>query len=255
MRTLLSILTLATLATSCGTPKLTNTGEPTATTRYNSGASPQINKPNSVDTVAVTGTEYLQVLGRNENGMFPSLEGSWVLQSMPAGNLSSNPNNLIKEAEANLNQDRKQLPGKVLSQQTQESKEVKRDANSTITTTTSSSTSTVYSVNSQDSMRRITPQQGSSLHVPQKPSINLFGSNETFSGFTGCNKIAGRYTLGADNSITFRHSAPSTRMVCIGDYDETVFINTLKRVNKYKSNGSELKLLEGDNLLFVFARK
>ena len=52
MRTLLSILTLATLATSCGTPKLTNTGEPTATTRYNSGASPQINKPNSVNTVA-----------------------------------------------------------------------------------------------------------------------------------------------------------------------------------------------------------
>jgi heat shock protein HslJ len=237
----------------CGPPKLTNTGEPTATTRFNSGASPTINKSGRPDTVAVTGSAYLQVLGRNENGMYPDLEGSWELVKMPEGDLTSNKN-IINEVANAKTADGKPYTGTVMSESMKGAKEIRRDSSTVKSKQSSTTTTTVYLVNDEPE-NKITPAQGTKYHLPEKPSLNLFGSNETFSGFTGCNRIAGRYTLAKNHGISFSHSAASTRMACIGDYNEQVFLNALKRVNKYKSTGTELQLMDGNDVLFVFARK
>ncbi|WP_207493352.1 META domain-containing protein [Aridibaculum aurantiacum] len=251
MKPFLLALGISAAFVHCGPPKLTHTGQPTATTRYNSGASPTIPaKVGAVDTITVTGSEYLQVSGRNENGMYPDLEGRWEMIAMPGTNFK-NTNNIIKDAASVKGEVGKPYTGAVIGDAMKGSSEVKRETVNDGTNTTT----TVYLVNKQSSETRITPPQGSSFHTPEAPSLNLFGSNETFSGFTGCNKIAGRYTLKSNNGITFRHSAPSTRMACIGDYDEKAFLQSLQRVNKYKSTGTELQLLDGEEVLFVFSRK
>ncbi len=56
-------------------------------------------------------------------------------------------------------------------------------------------------------------------------------------------------------SLELKTANPSTKMVCLGDWDETVFINALHRVNKYKGNESTLELMEGSNTIMTFRRK
>lgn len=251
----LTVLLIAAFAfAACGQVRKTHTGGETATTRFNSGASPSIPKNNQPDTIIVTGSEYLKVLGRNENGMYPQLEGTWELETMPGGNLASNKN-IIKETASMTGDEGKPYTGKILDESMKDSKEIKRETTTKKTDKGTTTETTVYLVNKNEPERRITPAQGDKYHYPEKPFLNLFGSNETFSGFTGCNRIAGRYALRGNDGITFSHSAPSTRMVCIGDYDEKEFFSALKRVNRYKSTGSQLQLMDGDDVVLVFGRK
>lgn len=249
------ILLIPVAFASCGEVQKTQTGQSAATSRYTSGATPHIKKNNMPDTVIITGSEYLKVLGRNENGMYPQLEGTWELASMPNANVAGNKN-IINEVASIQNDEGKPYTGEMIMEAMKGSKEVKRETTTSKAKNGSTTTeTTVYLVNNNEPGIRITPAQGDKFHHPERPFINLFGSNETFSGFTGCNRIAGRYAMSGKDGITFSHSAPSTRMVCIGDYDEAVFFQNLKRVNKYKSNGNELHLLDGDEVVFVFARK
>jgi heat shock protein HslJ len=102
---------------------------------------------------------------------------------------------------------------------------------------------------------RLHPEQGSTYHIPERPSISFFGSNETFTGFTGCNKMGGRFTVSGTRNISFKSAAPSTRMVCIGDYNESTFIDALQKVNTFKRQGEQLLLLQGTKVLLQFAKK
>lgn len=105
----------------------------------------------------------------------------------------------------------------------------------------------------QKSGKRITQQQSDNLHYPDKPGISFYAQNETFTGFTGCNKFSGRYEAkGSKLSIT---TGASTKMECIGQYEEKEFMSKLQKVNNYKVDGGRLELLHGDDVVLVFGRK
>ena len=180
-------------------------------------------------------TAYIPVEGHSKTGLPKELQGSWILisgikKSVPAVDLTN----------------KKLIPGT----------ETRRDS-ATTTTTINGVTHTTTEVEIQriaTTEKQITPLQKSKMHQAEKPGISFYGLNETFSGFTGCNKYSGRYSIHG-NRITLRGASASTKMVCLGEYDEKDFLSTLKSVNAYRSNNGKLELLNGSQVLLVFARK
>jgi heat shock protein HslJ len=224
MKKILIIIPVAALLASCGTPKPNRTGSSSNAMRTgNSGQS---------EEVTVTGTEVLPILGRNENGIRPDLEGTWVLQSSPGGSLTNN-----------------QTPPTGV--------QTRNDTTTTTETVNGTTRSTTNVQIMREKEARITPPQSSNpnMHVPEAPSLKFFGSNETVSGFTGCNKFSGRFTQRGSSSISFQNVNPSTKMVCIGNYDENAFMNLLRRVNSFKSTGDQIQLMDGNDVLLVFSKK
>jgi heat shock protein HslJ len=184
------------------------------------------------EEVMVTGTEVLPILGRNESGIRQDLAGTWTLQSSPGGSIANN--------------------------QTPPTGVQPRSDTTTTTETvngTTRSTTTVQTIREKEA--RITPPQSANpnMHVAEAPSLRFFGSNETVSGFTGCNKFSGRFTQRGSNSISFQNVNPSTKMVCIGGYDENAFMNLLRRVNSFRSTNSQLELMDGNDVILVFSKK
>jgi heat shock protein HslJ len=224
MRKIFILIPVAAMIASCGTPKTTRSGSGSNAMRtVASGQS---------EEVTVTGTEVLPILGRNESGIRADLEGTWTLQSSPGGSLTN-------------------------SQPAPKGVETRNDT-TTSTETVNGTTRTTTSVDIvREKEARITPPQSSNpnMHVPEAPSIRFFGSNETVSGFTGCNKFSGRFTQTGSNSISFQNVNPSTKMVCIGSYDENAFMNLLRRVNSFRSTGGRIELMNGNDVLLVFSRK
>jgi heat shock protein HslJ len=253
LRTTVLILAAITF-THCGTPRRTGTGGSTADSRFSTGSQPTV-KTGPEDSIRITGTEYVPVYGRNEAGVRVDLEGSWVLHAIGTS-VALRQENRVADLKAAKDEAGKAYNGTVISNRMNNATEVKRDSVSTKTSDgTVYTTTTVYLIDKDgNTATKITPPQGQTLHIPAPPSLSFYGSNETFSGFTGCNKISGRFSV-QGNKINFQHSGPSTRMVCIGDYDEQAFLSTLKRVNSFRTQNGQLELLEGDNALLVFTRK
>jgi heat shock protein HslJ len=259
MKRILVLIPIVALLSNCGTPRSTHpgSGSPTSRAMKNKPASPD---GSTQDEVVVTGTQYIPVYGKNEAGVRHELEGAWVLQSMPAtlGEGKTNPNNITTGKSLSTVNEGKDFNGTILSDRMKNSKEVKRDSTYTTSDGVTHTTTIVYLIDQNgNQQRKITPPQSSNptIHVPEKPGINFFGNNETFAGFTGCNKISGRYTLSGANKISFQNAAPSTKMACIGEYDEDAFLTTLRRVNTFRLNNGNLELMEAENVLLVFSKK
>ena len=188
------------------------------------------------DSITITGTEYVPIEGRREGPT--KLEGSWVLSK----GLTARPSNLQKKFE-----EKKQAPGT----------EISRDSvTRTRTVNGVQSTTTEYQIRQVAApiASEFTPPQGDEVHEPESPSISFFGLNETVTGFTGCNKYSGRFTL-RGNKISFNHVNASTKIPCLGKYDEKEFVSKLKKVNAFKNDGGKLQLLHGDEVLLVFNKK
>jgi heat shock protein HslJ len=224
MRKIFILLPVAAIIASCGTPKTTRSGSGSNAMR--TGNSSQS------DEVTVTGTEVLPILGRNENGIRADLEGTWVLQSAPGGSIANT-----------------QAPPSGIETRNETTSRTETINGTTRTTTT-------LEMN-REKEARITPPQSSNpnMHVAEAPSLKFFGSNETVSGFTGCNKFSGRFTQTGRNSISFQNVNPSTKMVCIGSYDENAFMNLLRRVNSFRNTNGRMELMSGNDVLMVFSRK
>lgn len=245
MKKILLILPAAALLTYCSTFK-SNHGAKTSTPGT---ASHRLNLPDntkaidtlSTDTVIITGTQYMPIEGRSETGTPVDLEGAWELVSM---------NGAPIPGRSNINVD-------ITTKKIPEGTEIRHDSTTSTQTINgvTHTTTTVLVDRMGTSGNKITPPQGANYHVPAKPSINFYGSNETFSGFTGCNRFSGRYALTGKDTISLQSAAASTKMVCIGDYDEDAFLNTLKRVNSFKAENNQLELKEGNNVLLVFSKK
>lgn len=180
------------------------------------------------------GSEYIPVEGRVD-GIPKALQGKWLLSSG------------IKTAKPNIDLGtKKQAPGS----------EIRRDSVTT-TSIVDGETRTITEVNIErmgTPEKQITPAQKSKLHKAEIPSISFYGLNETFSGFTGCNKYSGRYKI-SGNKITLLNGAASTKMVCIGEYDEQEFLNSLQRVNIFRVNNERLELIDGTDVVLTFSRK
>jgi heat shock protein HslJ len=247
------LITIAALFSFCGTPRENTSGTPNRTSRAMRGYS---GASAADDTITITGSQVVPVLGRNEAGIRPDIEGTWILETS-AVPVATNTNNITSNKNLAANKNGKEYNGRVIDESMRGSKEIKRDSSTSKTADGVTHTSTtVYLINKDGDGNRITPPQSSNpnVHIPERPSLRFYGSNETFSGFTGCNKISGRYTMNG-NSISFQNAAPSTKMVCIGDYDENAFIAALNRVNAFKSTNGKLQLLSGNDVVLIFSRK
>jgi heat shock protein HslJ len=251
MKRICILIPIITLFSYCGTPNKTGSGTQNPTRNAMRG------RPSSEasDTIIVTGTQTLPILGRNEAGVRPDIEGTWELQSS-AVNLTTNTNNITSGKSLTGEAAGKEYSGRVIDETMKGSKEVGRDSVTTKSNGVTHTSTTVYLINKDAEGNKITPPQSSNpnVHIPEKPSIRFYGSNETFSGFTGCNKISGRYVM-RGNSISFQNAAPSTKMACIGEYDESGFINSLNRVNAIRTGNGKLELLAGNEVLLTFTRK
>ena len=228
---------------ACGTPKPikgTNTGP----------VGIKSSTSNSVaDTVSIIGTQYLPVEGRSETGVRPDLRGTWELAEI-------NGKTVVQSDKLNVDVATKAVGNNADAgkKYNENEREIKRDSVVTKTKNGTQTETTVYLMNNNRG-NNITPPQGTNYHIPAKPSISFYGANETFSGFTGCNKISGRYAMSGKNSISFQNAEPSTKMVCIGDFDENIFLDALHSVNAFKSTGDQLELMNGDKVVLTFTRK
>jgi heat shock protein HslJ len=73
------------------------------------------------------------------------------------------------------------------------------------------------------------------------------------SGSTGCNQFNGSYT--ADTAtLLFLPGMALTRMACPGN-NESLFLNAMARVNRYRIIEGQLELFHDNDLVMVFARK
>ena len=178
-------------------------------------------KDKGPDTIVPKGIQYIPLFGKRESGVNRDIEGSWELESMDG---------YVIKGEA------------VKKLDSLEQAKLKR--------VTKDGANFVYSKDP-----KITPPQGSRYHIPEKPSISFFGANETFSGFTGCNRYSGRYVMPDSSTISLKAAAPSTRMVCLGDYDEEAFLDNLHRVSNFRGSDDKLELLEGERVILTFTRK
>lgn len=176
---------------------------------------------NAGDTIKPKGISYIPLYGKRESGVDREIEGTWELESMEGFTVKGD----VNEKLDSLNKAK-------LSRITKDS---------------------VRFVLSTDP--KITPPQGSRYHIPEKPTISFYGGNETFTGFTGCNRYSGRYEMPDSSTISLKNAAASTRMVCIGDYDENVFLDILHRVEKFRGADDRLEFLEGDKVIMTFVRK
>jgi heat shock protein HslJ len=244
MKRILMLLPLAVFLASCGSPKqIKGTGNaPVTLNKVTSGS-------NASDTVAIAGAEYIPVEGRNEAGVRPDLQGTWVLQSL-------NGTTIIDAGKLNIDVTNKAL-GKEsgTGKKYENGTEVRRDSSVTKLKDGTTQTETMVYLNKDNHGNNITPPQGTNYHIPSRPSISFYGANETFSGFTGCNKISGRYVMSGKNSISFQNAAASTKMACIGDYDENAFLEALRKVNSFRVNNGRLELMDGTNVVLAFNKK
>lgn len=201
------------------------------TSRYRSS---RLTTQTNNDTLKESDFQKVPLLGRSEGGILPEIEGTWQLVSIEGKTVEHGFDSVVyRKAVKGFNSD------------------------TTTTTTTSNGVTTTETIIERpaQTLKKITPLQGSTYHIPEKPYISFYGSNETFSGFTGCNRMAGRYKLVGAKNIIFDRAAASTRMACIGDYNEDNFISALKEVNSFAVDKGQLQFLKGGRVVLVFERK
>lgn len=180
-------------------------------------------------------TSYIPLEGRSETGVPKNLQGTWQLLS-----------GVKNVTPPVINETKKLGPGN----------EIKRDSTTTTTNINGETriTTEVHVNRVVTPENSITPAQKEQMHHPEKPTISFYGLNETFSGFTGCNKYSGRYSING-NKISLKNASSSTKMKCMGIYDEDTFLAILQKVTGYRTVDGRLEFLTGDKAVMVFTKK
>lgn len=220
MKRLIFTCLISIIFSNCSIFHLGGEKSKTAEKRWN--VTDQVGKEKGPDSVFVTGAQFIPLYGKSETGINPNIEGTWVLESMEGLVVKGDVVERFKLIEA-----------------------------SKYKTTNLADTAITYS----EAGAKITPKQKDNYHIPEKPSISFYGANETFSGFTGCNRFSGRFEMSDSNSISLKNATPSTKMVCLGDYDEDKYIENLHKINKFETTDETLKLMEGGKAILTFSRK
>ena len=236
MRTVFFLL-IATIFSNCQTPKTSDGNSGTLSKRYNRLYK---EKAKTSDSIAISGAQYIPLYGKRESGVSPDIQGLWVLETMDGVAVKGDDGKKLDSIAA----------AKKTAQSRKDSITYSRNSNGVQQVITE-----VVLDQDGNTKPKITPPQGSNYHIPEKPTISFYGSNETFSGFTGCNRFSGRYEMPDSNSLSLKAATPSTKMVCLGDYDENKFIDYLHRVTKFKGTDERLELMDGDKVIMTFTRK
>jgi heat shock protein HslJ len=85
------------------------------------------------------------------------------------------------------------------------------------------------------------------------PRLNLYLDNGTFTGYTGCNDIMGRVTVNG-NQLHFEDATPSTNIQCMGGFDQSAFIDRLRRADSYDVVNNQIRIKQGDQVLMVLSK-
>ncbi len=88
------------------------------------------------------------------------------------------------------------------------------------------------------------------LYPDKKPTIIFDKTTKKVTGNNSCNGYSADYTL-IDNSLSFGEPGPATKMFC-GE-GEKVFLNTMKKINKYSfDQDRKLNLMIDDVTMMRF---
>ena len=85
------------------------------------------------------------------------------------------------------------------------------------------------------------------------PRLNLYLANGSFTGYTGCNNISGKLTVNG-NQLSFEDAVPATGIGCTGGFDQSAFLDRLRRANSYDVVGNQLRIKQGEQVLMVLAK-
>jgi len=86
------------------------------------------------------------------------------------------------------------------------------------------------------------------------PTLNMYIDNGSFTAYTGCNSALGNVIVNG-TSLKFEEAAPSTNVECIGGFDQSAFLDRLKRADSYDVVDNQFRLKQGDQVLMVFAKR
>lgn len=90
------------------------------------------------------------------------------------------------------------------------------------------------------------------LFSMKTPELQFTAADHRVTGNTGCNRVTGSFDVNGDE-FRFNNLA-STKMGCPG-YDETIYLDALNRVNRFRLNADQLSLFQDSTLLMTFAKK
>lgn len=75
----------------------------------------------------------------------------------------------------------------------------------------------------------------------RSPTLKFDNDGKRMSGFSGCNRYAGQFELGAKQELRFSRTV-STKMACMEPTVEDEFLQTLETVDSYHTDGISLSL-------------
>jgi heat shock protein HslJ len=84
------------------------------------------------------------------------------------------------------------------------------------------------------------------------PSLTINAARQVFTGNTGCNSMSGSLNF-SNKDIRFGRNIVTSKMAC-NEYDETAFLNALKKADNYALNGNMLEIRQGNTLLLAFKK-
>jgi len=88
-----------------------------------------------------------------------------------------------------------------------------------------------------------TPVVAGDRSRPREPSLDLHAQNQRVTGFTGCNRLSGSYTLN-DGELSFGTLA-GTMMACVDGMEaEKTFLEALAEVRSWRIVGIHLELMD-----------
>jgi heat shock protein HslJ len=78
----------------------------------------------------------------------------------------------------------------------------------------------------------------------REPALQLLSTDSRVQGYTGCNNLAGSFTLDARQRLSFNQLI-TTKMACMEPTPEAEFLQALEQVDHYTLTGSTLHLHKG----------
>lgn len=91
------------------------------------------------------------------------------------------------------------------------------------------------------------------LQWKNQPTLNFNLAENKISGFDGCNRMMGSFTLSENNGIRFSQIA-GTMMAC-PDNNADFFLNQFDKIRRFRIVNGKLELLSGAGLLIRMKRK
>lgn len=94
------------------------------------------------------------------------------------------------------------------------------------------------------------------LYPNKKPTINFDSKENRVSGNNSCNSYTGKLVV-TGNKIDFTQPMAVTKMMCIDNQGEQVYMNTLQKITSYDitDDGKTLNFISGDIAMMRFTKK